>query len=310
MTPVLATKTRWGSRGALRASLLGAALLVAPGTALARGHTVPKGTPYAAEVIATITGTSHLTYQDNYTLFLVCEEQSAVTDTQQTFDFKWSVRYPQVTVPVATRAQLGRAWKRLHVRPQPTAKGTSGAERASYEITGDAPPTADGNQGAGGSDCTDQAYSGSGLFVAGRPIFGDLTFEQVEGPRQVFVFDLGDVFDAQPVSYTMPDGSEGDPIVDLQNVVDHVPIKGMRMLGDTQAPGYNTVPAVFPIDVLTGLVHRPRIALPAINRSDSRDCGTPSNGVSLDVCTVTWAFHYNVTLTRRFLYRTKRAYAR
>lgn len=301
--PVIAHRRRLSAFAATAAL---ASCLLGPPAVAARGGEVTKGTPYAAETIATITGTSQLHLQSTATTFDVCEAQSAVTDTNDTYTFDWSARYPQVTVPVATEAQLGAAYNRLRVPVEPTAHGTGGLTHGTFDIQGDEPPTDEGNQGAGGSDCTKQSYASSGAFTASGPIFVDQTYKDVFGSRQLFVFDLGDVSGSNPSTYALPDGTDSDPSADLQSDLEYVPTAQLKLVGLT--PGdYNTVPANFPLDTLIRLAHSRSVEIP-VNFSNTSDCSTPATDSNAFQCTVTWNYHFQVKLTRRFLYRTRRSY--
>lgn len=298
-------------RVALAAAVAGVAMLtaaVSPGAAAAsRGHGVlPRGTPYAAEVIATIGGESHLTSSVTATTFNVCEAEPQVSDHEDDYDFRWQARYPQVTVPVADAEQLGAAYKKLHVRVQPTADGTGGLTEGTFHFSGHSPPTNEGNQGVGGSDCAKQPFAAAGAFTATHPTFADLTYKAFEGPRQAFDFDLGSIDSAAPASFTMPDGSQADPLSVLDQDAEAVPATPAVL---NIPPEYDNVPASFDIAQLRKLAHSPSVTIYS-RTSGSHDCSTPTDDFGALQCKVEWNYQFRIKLTRRFLYRTKAAYAR
>jgi hypothetical protein len=278
-----------------------------PASAAAGSHGVlPKGTPYAAEVIATIGGESHIVRAVTATTFNVCEAESQIADGEDEYDFRWKARYPQVTVPVASAEQLGRAYKRLHVRVQPTSDGRGGLTEGTFHFSGHSPPTNEGNQGAGGSDCAKQPFDASGTFTATHPTFADLTYKAFEGPRRLFDFDLGSIDSAAPAAFTLPDGSQADPLANLSEDAEAVPTTPAVL---NVPPEYDSVPASFDISKLMRLAHSPSITIYR-RTSGSHDCGTPADDFGELKCGVEWNYQFRVKLTRRFLYRTKADYAR
>jgi hypothetical protein len=281
-----------------------------PATAAAsHGHGVlPKGTPYAAEVIATITGESHLTLTSTETTFNVCEAESKVADENDEYDLDWKARYPQVTVPVAGKRQLGRASKKLELRVEPTSDGTGGLTDGTFHLSGHSPPTDLGNQGAGSSDCAKQPYEASGTFTATRPTFEDLTYADgvFDQPRQLFEFDLGTIDAATPAAFSLPDGSQGDPVAELNNAVAGVPTPAAIL---NVPPGISNVPTDFQLKELEALVEKPSVTLYR-RTSGSHDCGAPATAEGELKCKVEWNYQFRVKLTRRFLYLTKARYAR
>ncbi len=290
-------------------AVAGIAMAVAaasPASAAASGghRVLPKGTPYAAEVIATIIGESHLVFTSTETYFDICETESKVEDESNDYDLYWTARYPQVTVPVADEKQLGRAYKKLHVRVQPTSDGSGGLRKGIFHITGHYPPTDAGNQGVGGSDCASQAYDTFGSFTAAtHPTFSDLTYRDgvedvFDVPRQVFDFQLGTVDAASPATYTLPNGAQGDPVAELRLAATSA--QGAPPLLNVP-PGVDNVPADFTSAQLKPLVEKPSVTF--YRRTDgSSDCGTSAK--------VEWNYQFRIKLTRRFLYRTKAAYAK
>lgn len=292
---------------AAAAAMLALAALLPTAAAASRAHRVlPKGTPYAAEVIATIGGESHLTSSVTATTFNVCEAESQVSDHEDDYDFRWQARYPQVTVPVADAERLGRAYKRLHVRVRPTADGRGGLAEGTFHFSGHSPPTNEGNQGAGGSDCARQPFESSGTFTATHPTFADLTYKAFEGPRQAFDFDLGSIDTAAPASFTMPDGSQADPLSNLDQAAEAVP----RLPAVLNIPAeYDNVPASFDISKLMKLAHSPSVTIYS-RTSGSHDCSVPADDFGALQCKVEWNYQFRIKLTRRFLYRTKADYAR
>ena len=290
---------------------LGSTAPMSPAQALAQGrrggrHRLPKGTPYAAEVIATIVGTAHLEYKEKWETFDVCETESEKSDVAQTFDFRWNARYPQVTVPVAGLDTLGKAASFLTVPVQPTSRGTGGLKRSKFEIEGHDPLTAEGNQGAGGSDCQQGSYSATGHFVSSRPSFSVAQKSDNLGARRLFVFNLGQIARSVPTTVTAADGSVGRPVTELDNAVGLLPSNQQDVLHSLV--DHHTVAGDFPLGKLEPLVHSAKVTLPEERWAGTRDCGVPPDEAGSDECSVKWKFDYRVKLTRRFLYRTKHSY--
>ena len=287
-------------RFARAAMLTSVSLLLLPAVSAASGghRRLPKGTPYAAEVIATVQGESHITWAETSTRFDVCETESAISEHQDDYDFNWRARYPQVTVPVADKSELGRAFKRLHVRVQPTARGRGGLTSGEYFSKRAAPVTSDGNQGAGGSDCAKQSEEESGTFGATRPTFADLTYNALEGRRRLFEFQLGTIDTATH------SGSSPDPRAELEAAASLIP-PPTAILG--VPPEYNSVPAEFRLTNLKRLLRKPSITVYR-RTSQTRDCGGTADELGEETCSVEWNYQFRIKLTRRFFYRTKRSY--
>ena len=296
---------------ALAASALALTVLVAPEAVQAHGRRgggqrLPKGTPYAAEVIATITGTAHLEYQESLETFNVCEAESAKSDREEAFDFEWKARYPQVTVPVAGLDTLGKAGSFLTVPVQPTSRGTGGLKSSKFDIEGHSPLTSEGNQGAGGSDCQLGAYSARGHFAGSRPSFSVVQKSDHLGARRLFVFNLGQIARSVPATVTAADGSVGKPVAELDNAAGLLPSNEQDVLHSLV--DYHAVAGDFPLGKLEPLVHSAKVTLPPERWTGRRDCGVPPDETGSDECSVKWKFDYRVKLTRRFLYRTKHSY--
>jgi hypothetical protein len=293
-------------RGA-RAGTIAIALVLAvvPG-AVAKRRMLPKHTPYAAEVQALVSGHTSIDYSDTDTTFKVCEGDSATTSKHAVFDFDWSARYPQVTVPIADARELGKAATKLHVRQQPTAKGKGGMKSGTYTISGEAPPTSGNAQASGGSDCTEVPYSTNGSWIGSPPFFEERSLHDAFGSK-VFYFVLSEIFDATPNDYAMPDGTPMKAVDDLRRIEGMLPDEADVLEAH---PTYNSVPVDFPIDKLKTLAHSATLAIPTINWKGSRDCSSGESDVDNDTCTLSWDGFFTVTLKKRFPYYTKRAYPR
>jgi hypothetical protein len=302
-------RLRRGAGAAILLAVLVVALALvwgAPASAKS-GSVLPKGTPYAAEVTAHIVGSVDISYSDDDTTYSVCEEQSAESKISEGFGFDWGVSYPHVTVPVADAEQLGKADKRLHVDAQPTSNGVGGLLNSNYTITGSEPATNGGNQGAGGSDCQPIAYNGSGTFQDdGKPTFALEDFNHIWGLSHTFVFVMPAI-QATPATYSEPTGGSDSVYDDLTDVTDTIPMSANTLQSQ---PSWATVPADFDITKLRQLIHSSSVTLP-VSYSSTYDCSDnvdPSTGS--DSCSVTWHYKWTVKLVKKFLYRTKRAYAR
>ncbi|MBN9624576.1 MAG: hypothetical protein J0H06_16865 [Actinobacteria bacterium] len=69
------------------------------------------------------------------------------------------------------------------------------------------------------------------------------------------------------------------------------------------------MPADFTSAQLKPLVEKPSVTF--YRRTDgSSDCGTSADADGETKCKVEWNYQFRIKLTRRFLYRTKAAYAK
>jgi hypothetical protein len=308
------TALRHNRSRVLLAPLAALALAAFPSAALAKKHKpklLLKGTPYAAEVTATVHGTVLLDQMQRAETKGVCEQQSSVSTSEGQFSAAWNARYPQVTVPVAGQPDLGAAFKKLHVNVTPTSDGSGGLQRSSFAIAGKEPATSDGNQGAGGSDCTPIAYSSKGtLSSSPRPTAVTRSvklFSALES-SDLWYFSLGNVDGSAPSRYTLPDGTQGDPASDFQQAASLVPTDAAT--NNLLPPSEGSVPAHFKISDTRKLVKRKQVSIDIPVYKSSSDCGLPATDIESYDCRITWSYSYRVTLRKRFLYRTKRTYKR
>jgi hypothetical protein len=232
----------------------------------------------------------------------VCESQSSETLTDEVFDVKWHALYRNVTVPVADGRELGKAASRLHVPAEATSPGRGGAYDSTYDISGFGPPTQEGDQMAGGSDCTKHAFSGKGDYTStGKPLNGRFDFNDEFGPRHVFTFEMPTIT-PKPATDVGSEGGKLEVPDDLTNITEGV----NQHTGFTAKPGWNIVYADFDIEQLKKLRTHSKVTLHLVNKG-THDCSDHGNGTT---CDTKWNYNWTVILQRKFLYYTKQAYRR
>jgi hypothetical protein len=295
------------------------AALVAPLAAEAEavaGGVVPKGTPYAAEVITRVTGQESVEVDYRQTVKNVCEAKSSKSSYDEHFTFTWDATYPQVTVPVATYQQLGAAYKRLHVQPTPTADGTGGLDHGSWGVYGATPPASS----TGKKDCTPVGYSRFGhlsldpnkptvsMKLSSAPQLGD------KGPPDVTVsiFNLsGDgTWKSDPEKWTDPGGGITDMAEEVGAVDSDIPQPEVRQAHDIGYLSWNALVLADAPQEYAPLVNEPSVTLHLADKGTFNCGGGAGNGVSQSSCKAQWSLEYEVKLTKRFLYYSKAAYPR
>jgi hypothetical protein len=298
------------------------ALALAPRLAQARGI-VPKGTPYAAVVSATVTGETYVEVHTQDVTDNVCEDQSAVSTYNGSVDIHWSASYPSITVPVADAKDLGKAYGRLHLNLKPfVGPGKAGQFTGNFDISGSEPATTYGNQYAGGSDCKPVPFSASGGFTPclKPPSLIRSLAPLPRGVQMVYVLQMESVCLADPAQYEMPDGDTRDPVQDLQaaagkvsDVPGNPPAGAFGIANGRPVPGWDGLSFTFGNDKFKPLVHRSSLKLRFQDNDlgGGEDCGSsPDDGTGSDSCKVSWRYYYVVTFKRKVLHRTTRAYPR
>ena len=269
---------------------------------------LPKGTPYAAEVKAHITGVVHITGNATATTYTVCTPSGDAVDTRsEDYKVNWQASFPQITVPVITSQALGKAAKRLHVPITPTSTGTAAAI-GGYHIQGMAPPTS--NSGTD-TDCQQKPFSATGLFGGNGTAlyYNELV---TDGYAKVHYWELAmvdaDAFAGSPPTFDLPDGTTVPIAKEFGIWTALTPTLDTPLY---TAPGWNFVNLRLDESKLVALA-KPRVKSVEFKASDdsSKDCSQPADSSSSYVCSVKWTVDWTITLTRRFLYHTVRAYQR
>ena len=283
--------------------------LVSAGAAQAKGKTLPKGTPYAAEVSAEITGTVKMSQDFDNVTQNVCEDKPDHVAEHEQFLLNWKARYPHITVPVAGKAQLGKAYARLHVPVTPTSSGTGGLAGGGYEIDGTAPTT--------DQTCDQVRFTGSGKMETAPfdPLVNErnvLVDDMAGGakPRTIFGFLLGTVDSARPATVTKPRGAgESDDVATaFRGLEDTLPPPAVDTYNNPP-PTYNSLALDLPFERFRPLLKHATLTVP-IADAGTIDCGRSDPGISTSTCTDKYDYAYTVVLHRKFLYKTVRAYPR
>lgn len=269
---------------------------------------LPKGTPYAAEVKAYITGAVHITGKETATTSTVCTPSGDAVDTRsEDYKVNWRANFPQITVPVITRQALGKAATRLHVPITPTSSGTAAA-LGGYNIQGMAPPTSNsGND----TDCQQQPFSANGLFGgSGTALYQNELATDGYAKVHYWVLNMVDPtgLEGSPPTFDLPNGTSVTIADELSIWTSVIPPFKSPLI---TTPGWNYVNLRLDESKLAALA-KPGVKSVEFKSSDasSKDCGTPADSSGSYVCSATWTFDWTIKLTKRFLYRTVRAYQR
>lgn len=286
---------------------LAAAAGVPPGAVAASAKSLPKGTPYAAEVKATITGTVKATESSTFRTESVCEAEPQVGTDQRIVNLTWKVTFPQITVPVATAKDLGKAFKRLHVKVTPTADGDGGLTGGSLQVSGTGP--------SNGNTC-DQVNYGAVATLRGQES-DPFLFEKVvdvdgdgnQAKRSLFGFQLGSLGSASPATLERPIPGDSDTVRVVDSLLGRLPEASNNFLNNPP-PEWDQLTLDVPTEYFKPLVHRPSVTFP-LTDAGTTDCGSATDpGVSAYRCSLARSLNYTIKLERRTLYKTVRAYPR
>lgn len=293
--------------------LLSAALALVPGTAQAKKpKVVPEGTPYAAEVKMTVKGTVNVEEHRTFEQFHFCQSGAdARYKKDVVIGGSWTAKYNQVTVPIKNEQDLGRAFKRLHVPITPTSPGKSGF-LGSFAIGGYGPPTA---SDGGDSDCAQQDYFTQGTLGTDSPIkamFIDQPhkFHGLTLPFATFL--LGVPGPPSPATWTDSMGGQSSTDREIGNVITDVPDQELELEnnGHNDVVDFGGFQSDFDLEILRHLEDQKVVQIPDLVRSGEKDCGSDSDELHTQSCTIKWSFKFTPVLTRHFLYKTKRDYRR
>ena len=294
------------------ALLLAACLVLAPPAAAKTPKIVPKGTPYAAEVKMTVTGTVNVEEHHRLETYRRCESGVSAKYAQDVvIGGSWTAAYKQVTVPIKQERDLGRAYKKLHVPVTPTSPGKSGF-LGSFSVGGYGPPT----QGDGGdSDCARQDYFTQGTLGTDSPIKATFIDQPHKVGGNTFLFAtflLGLPGPASPATFTDSQGAPYSTDRLVGNTITDVPDQEFALdsNGHDDLADFGGFAGDFDPNILEALGGQKVVQIPDIVRSGESDCGTETNEDHDQACTLKWSFKFTPVLTRHFLHRTKRDYRR
>jgi hypothetical protein len=260
---------------------------------------VAKGTPYAAEVTMTADQTIDASVTDNTTFEGDCNAgdhyDTAVQSLSGTWSWNWHVIYPHVTVPVASRAELGAAYKKLHVQPTPTSDGSGGITDGSYAVSGSG--TADP-----ANSCEVKPFQGSGTIASvGRPTF----FQQDEANASVFQLVYADDINGSPLTYQDETGQSHDAMNDLVDYWDAANPDSSQFAESL----YQGI-SLEDVGAFDELVHNSDAVLKGNGGRQGQDCGTSDDGTVARSCSFDDGFTWSIDFHKIRLYKTKRNYRR
>jgi hypothetical protein len=278
------------------------------------GRYLPKGTPYAAEVRAVIDGQFEMdetykgdTFQPDcptggpFGPHIVNGETTKAT-------IHWKLAFNQVTVPVATENELGKAFKKLGVKSQPTSNGVDRGSTGHIHIQGYHPPETDA-----ALSCGKYNYSGDAKPVLiGKPRFFELPDKNAN--TSTFFFGTPTVIDFTPSTYT--DTPDDRPFIeDFSALTGHIPNPD-EAGGGPMAISFDSVPALFDIQQLKKLRSSGSVRIPTRHRSghlhycEDHIDNNPNDDGNTFTCKSNFDITYKITLKKHFLYRSKHAYRR
>lgn len=279
----------WGP-GAMACLVALAGLVLAP-AAFGRG-TIPKGFAYAAE--ARVTVVYDADYQrDTVQLGVPCAngDQTATADLpgREIYLLKRTVLFRHITVPVVPPGALGRAARRLALRPTITTPGTVTSEHSGYSLTGSVLPNGESSCATAPYDCSGSIANTGGLTevvgLAGRGFLPNLYELSIAGNQAAAPAscDAGGVNDVlQQLTTDAAFGTRNGDGFGL--VVVH---KGLAASFDALRRRSS-----FTISDRVRLQNPPSCQMPGVT------CSQQAYGTA------------HVVLKRLFLYRTKRSYAK
>lgn len=271
----------------VRALVLGLLSLWVAAAASAHGR-LPKGTAYAAEIRVTVTYDGIFAKTANFHTDCTDADgndvQQGITETQREHIDR-TVRFRHITVPVVPAFRLGKAARRLALKPAITDPGHVSADFSSYRITGTQ---------ADDSTCpqTLTNYICDGNIENPGPILG--TMASGEDGFAPEIFDIPVFSNEVGAPAGCAATGESDVATDL---------------GTTAAQAYPAWQEVR----LQGLLSSRFYALRTRHEVDFTvpvGPAAPCSDSSADSCTQSATGSAHVKLQRLFLYRTKRSYAK
>jgi hypothetical protein len=274
----------WFSACAAVSALL---LLGGAGTAMAKGR-VAKGFAYAAEVSVSVE------YDATFTQDAVNDEPCGDANgntihqhytSHEEEDLDRTVQFKHITVPVVPAWKLGAAAGRLALKPTITDAGTVHQDHTTYDLSGTL-------IGQDSCPATTTEYDCPGT------IFNPGKIDSVLISRQ-------DGFDAEVFELPVFSGQIADPLTCGANGAND--IANLLGIAASEAhPGWAEV--ILHSNINPHLYELRRKA--RVGWTVPVDGATPCSGNGQVSCTQTVSGHATVTIKRRFLYRTKRSYAK
>jgi hypothetical protein len=294
----------WFARRRLTVSVLAAGVgaLVALPVPAVRASTckpskcIPAGTPYAAEVRIVLTTRTTAAVTNTSTVTDDCGASQPSTGTQS-IDMRARVTFRQVTIPLLTKAELGKAYKRLHVRPTATSAGPATGFNGKFLASGTGPY---------GVNCAPKSFD-TGLIDFGTHAYHG-TFAQtlLSGYDDLFLdaVDQAAWFFPTP-TYTDNNESTLDVQVEANNTLEEVPAEKVRP-GATFVSSEGMTIGDHP-EQFRALLQRPTLTIKAVYDAPSggSGCANFAHG-----CRVDWTEFPKAVLTRLHIYKTQRNYAK
>ncbi len=311
-TPVLLSSRV--ARAALRfamAMLAGSALL-AP--ASAQAAYLPKGFPYAARVVFEVRGTWVIQYSDTSTTYNVCQTQSATTKTDVSFDGEFERGFDEITVPLVSKKQLGKAYRYLKARPETYVRPIHAIpEEGIYRIEGTGPSTALGDGAP--TDCDHKAFDGAGYVTILTTGANVLRYNRDLFEAPILYFHLGDFGGmADPQTFKDSVGADENVAGYFNRALSYIPYPGGVPTPAAPKLTWNALAVALPIRGLSMLLHSDFLELKIRSGGHEGPCsaGTNTSGeTGSETCYLSASFSsYKIYIDRVSLVRTTRAYAK
>jgi hypothetical protein len=290
--------------------------LALPGTALAGDQVggrgtgggcdpktcVPKGTPYAVEVKLRMDFTARADVAFSYQTSDECSGDTRDVGETENTTVASNVTFPHITLPIATKQDLGAAYRRLHVKPTATATGTGAVTDGHFNATSDGP---------WGENCTEVRYeTDNDLNSSSTKGF----FTQASnGKEDVLILDTpaasGEGFSADP-----PQEAQFPPIYDGRLTGD--PVKD-ALTSFVFVPEDNAPDPTIGESGITLQDHPAFFKQKLLHHSEfTYEPGFTSGGspnpceVDPDTCVVDFDYDPKLDFTRLHVYKTERDYPR
>jgi hypothetical protein len=226
-----------------------------------------------------------------------CTGASQPYKSAQSISLGAVVTFRQVTIPLLTKGELGKAYKRLHVRPTPTSAGPATNFSGDFHASGTGPY---------GMNCAAKSFDTGTLTINTNPYRGSLGQAQLRGFDDLFLHGI------DQAAWVFPTPTYTDNNEDTLSVQEQANTVLVQVPAEEAAVGATSVA----FDGIT-IGDHPKQFKALLDRKTltvkdgyyapfgGADCQPAEPG-----CSVSWAFNPHAVLTRLHVYKTKRDYAK
>ena len=259
---------------------------------------IPAGTPYAAEVriVLHINDIAQVSYVGD--VADQCSGASQSYQRTQSVAVRALVTFRQVTIPLLTKAQLGKAYRRLHVRPTATSAGPATRAGGNFRASGTGP--------YGFGDCAEKSFDTGVIDLHVHHYNGSFSQTGLAGFDDLFLDGTDEAaWFWQPPTYTDNNQSTLNVQEQANSVLEEVPI-------DDVAPGATW--ASFAGMTIGDHPEQFKALLDRATLTVKVNYDAPAGGADCDSlandCRVDWTYSPRATLTRLNIYKTQKDYAK